>query len=119
MALPGQCAGYAPAGMLEQPARSLIMHPSVKYPVLEESQGEKNDKEHHGNSGSKTVAVILPKSREQRVDHDIRRIIRPFIADQDIELRERLEALDCRDDAEKHQRRGQQRQADIPESSPP
>jgi hypothetical protein len=95
------------------------MHPPVKDPVLEDGQDEKNDKEHHRKSGSETVAVILPKSREQRVDHDIRRIIRPFIANQDVELRERLEALNGRDDAEEHQRRGQQRQANITEGRPP
>src|SRR5215475_2537728 len=94
------------------------MHPPGKDPVLEDGQYEKNDKEHHRKGGSETVAVILPKSREQRVDHDIRRIIRPFITDQDVELRERLEALNGRDDAEEHQRRGQQRQADIPEGGP-
>src|SRR5215467_14498945 len=95
------------------------MYPSVKDPVLEDGQDEKNDKEHHRQSGSETVAVILPKSREQGVDHDIRGIIWPFIAYQDVELRERLEALNGRDDAEKHQRRGQQRQADITEGGPP
>jgi len=44
------------------------MHPPVKDPVLENGQSEKNDKEHHRNRGSETVAVILPKSREQRID---------------------------------------------------
>src|SRR5205823_11591142 len=102
---PGKGPGAAP-GTLEQPGRSLIMHPPVQDPVLEDSQSEKNDKEHHRNRGSKTVAVILPKSREQRIDHDIRRIIRPCIANQDVELRERLEALDGRDNAQEHQRRG-------------
>src|SRR5262245_37412441 len=87
VAEPEKCPGAAP-GMLAQPGRSLIVHPSVKDPVLEDGQGEKNDKEHHRNSCSKTVAIILPKSREQRVDHDIRRIIRPFTANQDVELRE-------------------------------
>src|SRR5262249_18043753 len=95
------------------------MHPPVKDPVLEDGQDEKNDKEHHRESGSETVAVILPKSREQRVDHDIRRLIWPFITYQYVELRERLEALNSRDDAEEHQRRGQQRQADITEGCPP
>src|SRR5215475_15416505 len=95
------------------------MHPPGKDPVLEDGQYEKNDKEHHRKSRSETVAVILPKSREQRVDHDIRRIIWPCIPDQDVELRERLEALNGRDDAEEHQRRGQQRQADITEGRPP
>src|SRR5215831_19151117 len=95
------------------------MYPPVKDPVLEDSQDEQNDKEHHRQSGSETVAVLLPKSREQRVDHDIRRTIWSFIAYQDVELRERLEALNGRDDAEEHQRWGQQRQTDIPEGCPP
>src|SRR5262245_64631258 len=95
------------------------MYPPVKDSVLEDSQDQKNDKEHHCQSGSETVAILLPKSREQRVNHDIRRTIWSFIAYQDIELRERLEALNGRDDAEEHQRRGQQRQTDIPEGCPP
>src|SRR5262249_6037834 len=118
VAEPGKCPGAAP-GTLERPGHSLIMHHPVKDSVLQDGQSEKNDKEHHRNRGSETVAVILPKSREQRIDHDIRRIIRPCIANQDVELRERLEALDGRDNTEEHQRWGQQRQAYISEGCPP